>query len=132
MRYIKNLCFDSQKMLQIFYKKSKKHEVRQKAQCILLSSRGYSIGSLSTLFGVHFNTIYNWFNSWESQKLVSLYHAKGQGRKPKINASSQKIVAEMISENPKQIDKIVIALSERENIQVSKITIKRVLKKNFG
>lgn len=131
MRYIKNLCYDTRHLLKRIYKNSRKHEVRQKAKCLLLSFQGYSIIELSEIFEVHFNTIYAWFNAWETEKLLSLYHAKGQGRKPKINADSQELVAKMIAENPKQIDKIIVALSDEKSIKVSRNTVKRLLKKNF-
>lgn len=131
MRYIKNLCHDTRNLLKRIYKNSVKHEVRQKAKCLLLSFQGYSITELSEIFEVHFNTIYNWFNAWETEKLLSLYHSKGQGRKPKIDLDSQDFIAKMIIENPKQIDKIVVALSNEKSIKVSKSTVKRILKKNF-
>ena len=127
MRYIKNLCYDTRSLLKRIYKHSRKHEVRQKAKCLLLSFQGYSITELSEIFEVHFNTIY----AWETEKLLSLYHAKGQGRKPKINADSLELVAKMIAENPKQIDKIIVALADEKSIKVSRNTVKRLLKKNF-
>jgi len=29
--------------------------------------------------------VYNWFNNWETNGILSLYSAKGQGRKPLLS-----------------------------------------------
>ncbi len=83
MRNIINLNTETRKLLSRFYKQSQKHEVRQRAHCILLSFKGYSIGQLVEIFEVHMNTIYNWLNNWEKNGIVSLYKKTEQGRKPK-------------------------------------------------
>lgn len=131
MRYIKDLSFDTQKLLQRIYVKSSKHETREKAQCILLSFRGQNIRSLSSIFGIHINTIYNWFDNWESKKLLSLYHSKGQGRKSKISDDIITFISKKHLEDPKNIKSILVSLSEEKNINISKSTLKRALKKNF-
>jgi len=38
-RFIKQLSYETQNLLAKFYKYSKKHETRQKTQCILLSNK---------------------------------------------------------------------------------------------
>ena len=38
MRFVKNLCWLQIRLLQRIYKESKKHHVRQRAHCILLSA----------------------------------------------------------------------------------------------
>jgi len=59
MRFINNLPYETQSLLERFYSKSKKHETRQKIQCILLSYRKFTINQLVQIFNVHLNTIYN-------------------------------------------------------------------------
>lgn len=133
MRNIQNLSYETQSLLTRFYKYSKKHEVRQRANTILLSYQGFSINELKEIHHVHLNTIYNYLNGWESDGLLSLYNLKKTGRKPKIDGDNEVFVKKMIEENPKQIKKIVSALSTEKGIEVSTRTVKRVLKKTrFG
>lgn len=131
MRYISNLNYESEKTLERFYKFSTKHDVRQKAKCILLSNKKFTINQLSQIFEVHVNTIYNWFDNWNQNGLLSLYNLKGQGRKPIIGNSNEQFMREQIIANPKQIKKIVSALETEKGIKVSKYTVKRFIKKNL-
>lgn len=131
MRYITNLNYDTQNLLNKFYKYSKNHATRQRAKCILLSSKKFTINQLSEIFEVHINTIYNWFDNWEQNSLLSLYNSKGQGRKPLIDVSNEQFMKEQIRENPKQLKKIVDNLKTEKGIKVSTYTIKRFLKKKI-
>lgn len=130
MRRITALPYDTLKLLNKVYKYSKKHLTRQKSHCILLSNKGYAIKDLSIIFDIHINTVYNWMNEWESRKILSLYQAKGQGRKAKITEEGLSLVKEMIERNPKQLNEIIDALEEKKSIKIHKSTLKRVLKKN--
>merc|ERR1712117_603111 len=73
-------------MLDRIYKQSKYYQVRQRAHCIQLTSKGYKISELMKIFKVSRNTIYNWLNSWESSNLVGLYNQPGRGRKKTFNS----------------------------------------------
>ena len=130
MRYITNLSYDTLKLLNCIYKKSKSHEVRQRAHCILLSFKGYSISQLVEVFGVHLNTIYNWLNAWEKERLVCLIRSKGQGRKPKLEDINIDEFREIVEKNPKQLRKVASELNAKYGILVSVRTIIRRIKKN--
>ena len=86
MRHIKGLTRETLKMLDRIYKQSKYYQVRQRAHCIQLTSKGYKISELMKIFKVSRNTIYNWLNSWESSNLVGLYNQPGRGRKKTFNS----------------------------------------------
>ena len=130
MRKINNLCYETQSLLRRFHKFSKKHEVRQRTKCILLSHKGYSINQLVDIFEVHLNTIYNWLDNWNEDGILSLYNLKGRGRKPKINSDNALFINDLIETNPKQIKKVVSAIKEQKGIVVSERTVKRFIKKN--
>lgn len=70
MRFIQGLRHETIKLLQKIYKESKHHQVRQRAQCILLSYQGYMTNELAHIFQVDRITIYNWFNAWESRQFA--------------------------------------------------------------
>ncbi len=51
MRFVKNLCWLQIKLLHRIHKESKRHHVRQRAHCILLSYQGYQVNELAKIFG---------------------------------------------------------------------------------
>jgi len=130
MRFITNLSYETQSLLNRIYTKSKKHETRQKSQCILLSHKRFTITQLVGIFNVHLNTIYNWINDWEERGIISLYPIKGQGRKPLLSDDKSQYIKELVLENPKQLKKVISKISEEYDIELSERTLKRFLKKN--
>jgi len=62
MRFIRDLTFDTAKLLNRIYKESRHYQVRQRAHCILLSYKGVTIPELIEFFQVSRRTIYNWMN----------------------------------------------------------------------
>lgn len=119
MRYMKDLSQETIKILNRIYKLSKHHQVRKRAHCILLSDEKYSIAELMKIFKVSRNTIYNWFNNWESSGLVGLYNqggqlysavrqrslrlTVGQGRRKTFDSQQQEIIKSWAKETPKKI-----------------------------
>jgi transposase len=70
MRFVEHLSYDTNQLLQTIYQKSQHHQVRQRAQCILLSNQGHTTNELADIFKVDRITIYNWFNNWESRRFA--------------------------------------------------------------
>lgn len=106
----------------------KYYQVRQRAHCIKLSFQGYQISELIKIFKVSRNTIYNWFNNWDSESLAGLYNNPGRGRKTIFNINQQKVIKEWVKETPKNLEKVQDKIEKEWDISVSKDTIKRVLK----
>lgn len=128
MRFIKDLSQETINILRRINKESKNHRVRQRSHCILLSYQGHPTTELMRIFNVNLLTIYNWFDAWESNRLVGLYDRKGKGRKPKLNDEQKKKIREWAKMFPKNLKKICALVKEEFNISVSNKTIKRVLK----
>jgi transposase len=103
MKFICDLSWDTKKMLERIYKQSKHHQTRQRAKCLLLSLKGTPIKELMKIFEVTRKTIYNWFSSWEENKLLGLYERAGRGRKPKLTKEQEKQVKEWVKEEPKNL-----------------------------
>jgi transposase len=57
MRFIQGLSNKTIKLLQKIYKQSKHHQVRHRAQCVLLSYQGYTTNELAHIFRVDRITI---------------------------------------------------------------------------
>jgi len=78
MRFIENLCWLEIRFLQSIHRESKKHYVRERAHCILLSYQKYEVAELARIFGKTKRTIYTWLDSWETQHFVGLYDQEGR------------------------------------------------------
>lgn len=128
MRYIKSLTKDTLKLLKRIYKHSKYYQVRQRAHCIQLSYQGYKIAELMKIFKVSRNTIYNWFNSWESSKFVGLYNSPGRGRKKIFNDNQELEIKKWVKATPKSLEKVQERIKKAWGITASKKTIKRIIK----
>ena len=128
MRYIKGLTKDTLKLLDRIYKHSKYYQVRQRAHCIKLSYQGVKISELIKIFKVSRNTIYNWFNLWESSSLVGLYNQPGRGRKKTFDSVQEEQIKDSVKATPKNLDQVQEKIKKQWQIKVSKKTIKRVIK----
>lgn len=127
-RFIKNLTFETISLLERLYKSSRYPRVRQRAHCILLSHKGYTVTELTDIFGVSKVTVYNWFNGWEATGLVSLYDKKGKGRKRKLLPEHSEKIKQWVRQFPKNLSKVASLIQEEFGISVKKKTIKRFLK----
>jgi transposase len=128
MRFIRRISKDTIKMLERIHKLSRHHQVRQRAKCCLLSHEGYSINELASIFQVTRLTITNWLNNWDKFALVGLYDQPGRGRKSKLTPEQQQQVKDWAKETPKNLDLVKNKIESEWKTQVSKDTIKRILK----
>jgi transposase len=127
MRFIRGMSKDTIKILERIHKSSRHHQTRQRAQCCLLSYKGYSIDRLASIFQVTRLTITNWLNDWDKFALIGLYDRQGRGRKPKLTPEQQEQVKVWAKETPKNLDLVQNKIEEKWKTQVSKDTIKRIL-----
>jgi len=58
MRFIRDLSWETEKMLERIYRYSEHHQTRQRAKCLLLSFQGTAIKELMKIFEVIRKTIY--------------------------------------------------------------------------
>ena len=130
MRFIKDLNPETRKLLERISRQSKFRQVRDRSKCIILSYGGYSVEKLMEIFKVSRRTIYYWFERWEKQQIIGIYNRKGRGRKPKLNEQQREQVRDWVNQEPKQLNKVVNKVNKTWGINVSKETIKRIIK-NF-
>lgn len=129
MRFIRDLNPETQKLLERISQQSKSSQVRNRAQCIILSYQRYEIEELMKIFRVSRKTIYNWLTRWEDQKLRGLYDQKRRGRTPKLDAEQEVQIKDWVKETPKSLNKVAARVEKEWDIQISKSTLKRLLKK---
>lgn len=131
MRYIKDLNKDTLKLLKRIYQQSKYYQVRQRAHCIQLSYQGYKISELMSIFQVSRNTIYNWFNAWESSKFSGLYNSPGRGKKKLFTVEQEQQIKNWVKDTPKNLEKVQAKIGQEWEKTVSKKTIKRIIKSAY-
>ena len=128
MRFIQDVSNETIHLLQRIHKQSRHHRVRQRAHCILLSIQGYPTHRLVDIFHVDRITIYHWFNAWEQRGLPGLYDRPGKGRHALFNTDQKEQIQQWVKMFPKNLSKIRALIQEAFALEVSKQTIKRVLK----
>ena len=128
MRYIPPVSRDTRHLLARVQKASRHHHTRQRAHCILLSLRGYSVTQLQDIFHVNRATIYNWFNAWDARKFAGLYDRSGRGANRKLNSGECMQVKVWGKQFPRQIKKIRALIADQFGKRVSTKTVRRILK----
>lgn len=128
MRCIQGLSAETTQLLQRIYKHSEHHRVRQRAHCVLLSFQGYTPKELAHIFHVDRITIYHWFDAWETRRFPGLYDRKGQGRLPSFTPEQKDEIRQWAKLFPKNLNQIGACIRDKFGLDVSKQTIKRVLK----
>jgi transposase len=128
MRFIQDVSPETLHMLQRIYKHSQHYRTRQRAHCIVLSVMGYTTTQLQDIFQVDRITIYHWFHAWETRRLCGLYERKGRGRPPKFTQEPKDQIRQWAKTFPKNLNQIRSLIYEKFHIEVSKDTVKNVLK----
>lgn len=129
MILLRDVNRESKKLLRRISISSKFYQVRNRANCIILLNRGFSISDLEAIFGVSRKTIYNWVSRWEKEGLVGIYNQKGRGRKPLLNQEQKAQVKQWVKEEPKNLKKVVNKVKKEWSIELHKETLKRIIKK---
>lgn len=93
--------------LEVVYRQGATHRERQRAQAVLLSSRGYSLEQLSDILGADRDTISRWLDRWQREGLGGLSDAPRSGRPHKMDAVAEAAVREIL-ENPSPDLKAII------------------------
>jgi len=128
MRFIEDVSQETRHMLQRIYKQSKHHRVRQRAHCLLLSAQGTTTTELVKIFQVDRITIYHWFDAWETQHLAGLYDKAKAGRPQKCTLEQKEQIRQWAKDCPKNLKKVCALVTEHFHVDISKQTIKRLLK----
>jgi transposase len=127
-RFVQELSPETLRLLQRIYQRSTRHQVRQRAHCVLLSFDGYPVTELMVIFAVTRKTIYTWLDAWEQDRLVGLYDRPGRGRKRTFNDEEQQQIRDWAKATPNNLNAVLGKIKEKWKVEVSKTTVKRILK----
>ncbi len=104
------------------------HLFRRRCHCLLLSEQGYEVKDLVEVFKVSANTVYGWFNRWETGGIVGLRDKAGRGRKPILCASDFPQVKRRVQANAQQLRLARVELKADLEREFSEKTLRRYLK----
>lgn len=119
----------SLKLLSRIYRDSRHHQVRQRAQFLILVSRNIENKQLMKIFKVSYKTMYNWLNRWEHEGMLGLYNKPGRGRKKTFNTAESAQIRDWVKLQPKQLKQVVQKIKKEWSINISTETVKRIIKK---
>lgn len=119
----------SLKLLNRIYRESRHHQVRQRAQFLILASQNIKNKNLMKIFKVSYKTMYNWLNRWENQGMLGLYNKPGRGRKETFNSAQLDEIRDWVKLQPRQLKLVVQKIKKEWSINISTETIKRIIKK---
>ena len=130
MRYITGLSEEELSSLRLGYKKGKSSQYRSRCHCILLSSEGYQVKELASIFEVRTRTIYSWFKRYETSGISGLANKARGGCKPILEVSNElrTKVEYHLSSNPQNLSVLKSKLEEDLGKSFSKSTLRRFLK----
>lgn len=107
---------DEKLTLEAGYRNSPKPYFRDRYQCILLSSEGFSATDLSLIYRTLTRTIYTWIHRYESDGFLGLKIQSGRGSKSAIKDLSEAQIEDIKAQvllNPLRLRDISSILSEK-------------------
>jgi len=104
--------------------------VRHRAHAVLLSSLGTTVKEIVKIFKTNRNTVYSWFDRWESEKFEGLTDKARSGAPAKLNEVQQQRAIELLQETPRSVNTALVNIKEETGVEISKDTLKRLAKKN--
>ena len=81
------------------------------------------------VFSVCRITLYNWFDRWQADDLVSLRPRPGKSRKRALAPIEQPVLEELVRDNPQNLKAVLHERATQHAVECSKDTLRRHLKK---
>jgi len=104
-RFIQSLTTKERKALLEGKKSSNGYQFQQRCHAILLSESGTTVSELESIFSVSKQTVYSWFDRWESDGITGLHNKSGRGRKALLRIDNKTHV--------KGVEKAIKKVNER-------------------
>lgn len=129
MKYVKELTEDEKNELRKMKNEHQSSRARARAHSILLSNEGYNKKEIAKIQEVDEGTVSRWLKRWTEKGIDGLPDKPKSGRPPILTTEEEKIVLQAIEEDPRSLKNAQAKVAEETNKQVSKWTIKRILKR---
>ena len=131
-KFVPTLSDQQKNELDSFIEKSINAREIKRCNAILLSSKGLSINTISSVYEVDRDTVSRWIKWWTFYGTDGLRDDLHTGRTPKLDRFQQIEVIQIVKQEPRKIKLAVGKIKDRFGKELSVKTIKRILvKKNF-
>ncbi|MGI9276649.1 MAG: helix-turn-helix domain-containing protein [Endozoicomonas sp.] len=102
--------------------------LRERAQAVLLSSRGYSMQQMARMLEVQYQTVSRWIDEWDDYGLRGLYKGHNGGRSAIYTHQDEQRIQELVAEEPRRLSYVQAKVEEKTGKLASKATLSRVVK----
>jgi len=102
--------------------------VRMRAHSLLLSTRGWSMDAISTLYDVHRQTVSAWLDRWQHTGVTGLADRPRSGKPPRLTAPERTLALALIATMPHAPRQVLAHLTEQTGKTISRSTFKRLTK----
>ena len=109
MKYVSALSDAQRASLEHAHRYGAAHRLRQRAQAVLLSAKGFSLEQLAALCDVHSETVSGWLDAWQEHGLDGLADAPKPGRRRKIDAALEAELLDLLQHPTPDLKAVVQA-----------------------
>jgi transposase len=109
MKFVSALSDAQRASLEQVYRHGSAHRLRQRAQAVLLSAKGFTLEQLAAMCEVHPETVSGWLNNWQEHGLDGLADAPKPGRRRKIDAALEADLLDLLEHPTPDLKAVVQA-----------------------
>lgn len=128
-RFISKLSKSQVQRLEALRDTGETTRIRHRAHAILLSSYGTTVNELVEIFQSNRTTIGSWLDRWDTLGFEGIADMPRSGAPPKLNDQEQLRAIELLQENPRSSNAVLITLKNEIGIEISGDTLRRLAKK---
>lgn len=129
-RQISLLTEEEREALQERHRAHESFRIRQRAQGILLSEKGYSLNEIADILDVDRDTVSIWFSRFEQEGIAGLDDRERSGRPSIYTDEELDGFNALLDEDPRSLNKAQARLEQQTGKWSSRETLKRRVKKN--
>ncbi len=109
MKFVSALSDAQRTSLEQVYRQGSAHRLRQRAQAVLLSAKGFTLEQLAAMWEVHPETVSGWLDRRQEHGLDGLADAPKPGRRRKIDAALEADLLDLLQHPTPDLKAVVQA-----------------------
>ena len=96
---------------------------RMRAQAVLLSSEGFNLKELTTIFSVYRQTTSTWLHSWEENGICGLMDDLRSGRPCKLSLQQKLEAIDLVKQSPRSLKTVLQQLFEQSRLELALLSM---------
>ena len=119
------------KELRKIIKTERKYRTVNRAQALILRSRGVKVKDIAFALNVWEETVYKWIKKYKKEGIKGLYEKEGRGRKSVFRNIPREEIKEIVNKKA-SVSKINAEIRDKYGIKVSNEAVRKFIKKNLN